>query len=151
MKGLLYLIVFFISFTVFAQQKTIEVTTIKNGKIRIYKENQRIKIRTFEGKKYVGNLKISDSLTFTVDKQSVKIDSLFSIKSQPKVLGTVKTVVFVGGLAVIGSSIIVASTGGGAAFLLFTVGTGITTSAIVLERIKINNTNINSTFKIIEK
>jgi small nuclear ribonucleoprotein (snRNP)-like protein len=151
MKGLLYLIVFLISLTVFAQQKTIEATNIRTGKIRIYEENQRVKIRTLEGKKYVGKLKISDSLSFTVDKQSVKIDSLYSIKSQPKVLGTVKTVVFATGLAVIGSSIILAADGDNAAFLLFSLGTGITLGAVALDGIKANNSNINWTFKIIEK
>lgn len=151
MKGLLYLIVFLISLTVFSQQKTIEATNIRTGKIRIFEENQRIKIRTLEGKKYVGKLKISDSLSFTVDKQSVKIDSLYSIKSQPKVLGTVKTVVFATGLAVIGSSIILAADGDNAAFLLFSLGTGITLGAAALDGIKANNSNINWTFKIIEK
>lgn len=104
-----------------------------------------------EGKKNIGNLKISDIINFTVNNHTLKIDSLFSIKRQPKVLGTVKTIVFVNGLTVIGSSIIIAKKGDGTAFLLFTVGTGITLGAGVIESIDTNNSKIKYTFTIIEK
>ncbi|MFI0491198.1 hypothetical protein [Flavobacterium sp.] len=151
MKIILYLLLFFISHTVFSQQKAIEITNIKTGKVKFFQENQRVKIRTLDGKKYVGNLKFSDSLTLTIKNQSIKIDSIKSIKKQPKVLATVKTVVFVAGLSVVASSLIVASGGGNAAFLLFTVGSGVTISAGLLERINANNSDNKWTFKIIEK
>ena len=151
MKIILYLLLFFISHTVFSQQKAIEITNIKTGKVKFFQENQRVKIRTLDGKKYVGNLKFSDSLTLTIKNQSIKIDSIKSIKKQPKVLATVKTVVFVAGLSVVASSLVVASGGGNAAFLLFTVGSGVTISAGLLERINANNSDNKWTFKIIEK
>ena len=151
MKNILYLILFFISFTVFSQQKVIEVTNIKTGKVKIFEENQRIKIRTKDGKKFIGNLKFSDSLSFMVNNQSIKIDSLKSIKSQPKVLGTVKTVVLITGLTVVGASIIAATGGSDSAFLLFVIGSGVTISAGVLEGINGNYSDYNCTFKIIEK
>lgn len=151
MKNILYLILFFISFTVFSQQKVIEVTNIKTGKVKIFEENQRIKIRTKDGKKFIGNLKFSDSLSFMVNNQSIKIDSLKSIKSQPKVLGTVKTVVLITGLTVVGASIIAATGGSDSAFLLFVIGSGVTISAGVLEGINGNYSDYNWTFKIIEK
>ena len=151
MKSILYFIALFISISVFSQEKTIEVTNLKTGKIKIYKENQRIKIRTLEGKKYIGDLKISDSQTLVLDNQSIKIDSLFSIKSRSKGIGTVKTIAFAVGLSLVGSSIVVASEGGNAAFLLFTLGTGITMSTVGLEGLKNNNSSRKSTYKIIEK
>lgn len=151
MKNILYLILFFISFTVFSQQKVIEITNIKTGKVKVFEENQRIKIRTKDGKKFIGNLKFSDSLSFMVNNQSIKIDSLKSIKSQPKVLGTVKTVVLITGLTVVGASIIAATGGNDSAFLLFVIGSGVTISAGVLEGINGNYSDYNWTFKIIEK
>jgi len=151
MKNILYLILFFISFTVFSQQKVIEITNIKTGKVKVFEENQRIKIRIKDGKKIIGNLKFSDSLSFMVNNQSIKIDSLKSIKSQPKVLGTVKTVVLITGLTVVGASIIAATGGSDSAFLLFVIGSGVTISAGVLEGINGNYSDYNWTFKIIEK
>jgi hypothetical protein len=151
MKNTIYLILFFVSLTAFSQQKVIEITNIKTAKVKFFEENQRIKIRTLDGKKHIGNLKISDSLSFTVNNQSVKIDSLQSIKKQPKTMATIKTAVLVTGLAIVGSSLIAASGGNDAAFLLFTIGSGVTISAGLLEGMNANNSNNRWSFKIIEK
>jgi hypothetical protein len=150
MKTLIYLLVFLVSFTAFSQQKVIEITNIKTGEVKFFEENQRVKIRTLDEKKIIGNLKITDSLGFTVNNQSVKMDSLKSIKHQPKTLATVKTVVFVTGLAIVGASIIAASGGSDSAFLLFTIGSGVTIGAGLLEGINVNNSNNKWTFKIID-
>lgn len=151
MKNIIYLLVFLASFTAFSQQRQIEITNIKTGKVKIFEENQRIKIRTLDGKKHVGNLKFSDSLSFTVNNQSIKIDSLQSIKKQSKTMATVKTVVLITGLTIVGTSLIAASSGSGSAFLLFTIGSGVTISAGLLEGLNANNSNRNWKFKIIEK
>ncbi|MBP6550771.1 MAG: hypothetical protein KA782_03250 [Flavobacterium sp.] len=151
MKNILYVLVFLASLTSFSQQKSIEITNVKTGKTKYFEENQRIKIRTLDGKKHVGNLKFSDSLSFTVNNQSIKIDSLQSIKKQPKTMATIKTVVFITGLAIVGSSLVAASDGNDAAFLLFTIGSGVTIGAGLLEGINANNSNNRWRFKIIEK
>ena len=151
MKTLIYVVVFLISFTAFSQQKAIEVTNIQTGKVKVFTENQRIKIRTLDGKKHVGNLKILDSLSFMVNDQSVKIESLKSIKLQPKTLATIKTVVFASGLAIVGASLVAASEGNDSAFLLFTIGSGVTIGAGLLEGTNASTSNNKWTFKIIEK
>jgi hypothetical protein len=151
MKTLMYLVVFLVSLTAFSQQKGIEITNVKTGEIKFFEENKRVKIRTLDEKKRVGILKITDSLSFTINNQSVKIDSLKSIKHQPKTLATVKTVVLVMGLATVGASLIAASGGSDAAFLLFTIGSGVTISAGLLEGINANNSSNKWTFKISEK
>lgn len=151
MKTLMYLVVFLVSLTAFSQQKGIEITNVKTGEIKFFEENKRVKIRTLDEKKRVGILKITDSLSFTINDQSVKIDSLKSIKYLPKTLATVKTVVLVIGLATVGASLIAASGGNDAAFLLFTVGSGVTIGAGLLEGINANNSGNKWTFKISEK
>ena len=151
MKTLIYLVVFLVSFTAFSQQKGIEVTNIKTGEIKFFEENKRVKIRTLDQKKRVGILKMTDSLSFTINDQSVKIDSLKSIKYQPKTLATVKTVVLIIGLATVGASLIAASGGNDAAFLLFNIGSGVTIGAGLLEGININNSSNKWTFKISER
>ena len=151
MKTLIYLVVFLVAFTAFSQQEGIEVTNIKTGEIKFFEENKRVKIRTLDEKKRVGILKMTDSLSFMVNDQSVKIDSLKSIKYQPKTLATIKTVVLVIGLATVGASLIAASGGNDATFLLFTIGSGVTIGAGRLEGINTNNSNNKWTFKISEK
>ncbi|TRX20942.1 hypothetical protein FNW25_12490 [Flavobacterium franklandianum] len=151
MKNRIYLVLLFISFTVFAQQKKLEITNIKNGKVKVFEENQRIKIRTLDHKKWVGNLKISDSVSFTVNNHIVALDSLQSIKHQPKVLGAVKTVVLISGVAIVGASLIAASGGSDSAFLLFAVGAGTTISAGVIEGLNSNYTKRKWTFKIVQR
>lgn len=151
MKKSIYLLLLCLSFTVFSQNKTLEITNIKTGKVKVFEENQRIKIRTLDHKKWVGNLKITDSLSFTVNHHTVTLDSLQSIKNQPKVLGTVKTVVLISGLAIVGTSLIAASGGNDAAFLLFVVGAGTTMSAGVIEGLNSNYTNRKWTYKIVDK
>ena len=151
MKNRIYLILLLISLTVFSQQRTLEITNIQTGKVKVFVENQRIKIRTLDHKKWVGNLKITDSISFTVNNQKIAIDSLQSIKNQPKVLGTVKTVVLISGLAIVGASLIAASGGSDSAFLLFVVGAGTTMSAGVIEGLNSNYTKRKWTYKIVQK
>ncbi|MDI1256345.1 MAG: hypothetical protein PSV16_09600 [Flavobacterium sp.] len=150
MKNIICLLAFFVSLSVFSQ-KAIEITNIKSGKIKVYEENQRIKIRTLDGKKHVGNLHFSEEGEVLVNNFPIKADNILSIKSQPKVLGTIKTVVLIAGLAIVGSSIIVATSGGEAAFMLFTVGSGVTITAGIIEALNTNNSNRKWTFKIIDK
>ncbi len=151
MKIIVLLLILFISITVFSQQKAIEITNINSGKITVFDENTRVKIRTLDTKKHVGHFIISDNETLIIDNESIKIDSILSIKKQPKITGTIKTIVLITGLAVLGSSIIVASSGGEAAFLLFTIGTGATISSGIIESLNSSNSNRKWTFQIIEK
>ena len=151
MKNIIYLLVFMTSFTAFSQQRHLEITDIKTGKTKIFEENQRVKTRTLDGKKRIGNLKFSDSLSFTINNQVIKTDNIQSIKKQPKTMATIKTVVLTAGLAIVGSSLIGASNGNDSAFLLFTIGSGVTISAGLLEGMNTNNSNNRWKFKIIEK
>lgn len=151
MKNILYLLVFFVSFSVFAQHKAFEITNIRTNKVKVFEENQRVKVRTLDGKKHVGNLQFSDNQTLLINNESIQMDSISSIKNQPKIFGTVKTVVLITGLAIVGTSVIVATGGGNAALLLFTVGSGVTLSAGIIEAINANNSKKQWAFKIIEK
>lgn len=151
MKKFIALLTLFISIATFSQQKAFEITNIKSGETKVYQENERVKIRTIDRKKLVGELHFVDDQTVSIGENTVKLDSILSIKSHPKVLGTIKTIVLVTGLAIVATSLIVATGGGDAAFLLFAVGSGVTISAGVLEGLNGNNSNRKWTFKIIDK
>lgn len=151
MKTLLYLVAFLVSLTAFSQQKGIEITNIKTGEVKYFNDNRRVKIRTLDEKKRIGILKITDNLSCTINNHSVRIDSLKSIKYQPKTLAIIKTVVLVTGLATVGASLVAASEGNDSAFLLFTIGSGVSIGAGLIEGINTNNSSNKWTFKIIEK
>jgi len=151
MKKILFLLTLLLSLTTFSQQKAFEITNIKSGETKIYQENERVKLRTIDRKKLVGELHFVDNQTLLIGESTVKLDSILSVKANPKTLGTIKTIVLVTGLAIVATSVIVASGGGGAAFLLFAVGSGVTISAGVLEGLNANNSNRKWTFKIIDK
>ena len=151
MEKTLFLILVVFSTTVSSQQRTIEITNIQTGKVKFIEENQRIKIRTLDRKKHIGILKFQDGQTIIIKDQYIKLDSLQSIKNQPKGLATVKTVVLAAGLATVTSSLVAASKGQDAAFMLFTVGAGTTIGAGLLEGINANYTERKWKFKIIEK
>jgi hypothetical protein len=151
MRNTLFLLLLVFSTTVFSQQRTIEITNIQTGKVKFFEENQRIKIRTLDRKKHIGILKFQDGQTIIIKDKSIKIDSIQSIKNQPKGLATVKTVVLAAGLATVTSSLVAASKGDDSAFMLFAVGTGVTIGAGLLEGVNANYTERKWKFKIMEK
>lgn len=151
MKKILFLLTLLLSIATFSQQKAFEITNIKSGKTKIYQENERIKLRTIDRKKLVGELHFKDNQTLLIGENTVNVDSILSIKAHPKVLGTFKTIVLITGLVLVATSVIVATGGGDAAFLLLGVGSGITIGAGVLEGLNANNSNRKWTFKIIDK
>lgn len=151
MKNTLFLLLLVFSSAVFSQQRIIELTNIQTGTVKYFEENQRIKVRTLDRKKHIGILKFQDGQTIIIKDKSIKIDSLQSIKNQSKGLATVKTVVLAAGLATVASSLVAASKGQDAAFMLFAVGGGITIGAGLIEGVNANYTERKWRFKIIEK
>ncbi|WP_310557718.1 hypothetical protein [Flavobacterium sp.] len=150
MTNKIYLLVLFFSFSAFAQHRTLQITNLKNGQITVFEENQRVKIRTLDHKKWVGNLTFTDSLSFTVNNHKIAIDSLQSIKNQPKSVATFKTVVLISGAALIGASIIAASGGSDAAFLLFAIGGGTTLSSGLIGSRNSSYTHLKWSYKIVD-
>ncbi|AWA29969.1 hypothetical protein HYN48_07690 [Flavobacterium magnum] len=151
MKNTLLLLACLVSFAAFSQQRALELTNNDSGKIKTFIENERVKARTLDHKKHVGLLAFTDNTTLKIGNHTIPIDSLQSIKKQPKVLGTVKTVVLFAGLATVATSIAIATAGNNAAFLVFVAGSGATIGAGIMEAANSNYTTRKWTFKIVEK
>lgn len=151
MKIILCLTLFISSLTLFAQEKAIEITNLKNGKTKIYTENTRLKIRTFDRKKHVGKIHFLDNQTLVIAKKPIKIDSISSIKKQPIVIGTIKSTLLLAGLTTVGASLVKASSGNDEAIILFLAGSGTAISSGILGISNSNHTNKKWNFKIIEK
>lgn len=151
MKKIVLLLALFLSIATFSQQKAFEITNKLNGTVKVIDENERVKLRTVDGAKYVGELHFAENGDIQINNETIKIENIKSIKKQPKVLGTVKNIVLYTGLAVVGTSLVVAAGGGNAAFLLFTAGSGICITAGILDAVNAKSTIARNDFKVIEK
>lgn len=151
MKNTFYTILFLFTLTAFSQHKEIEITNTNNGKIKIFNENVRLKIRTLDRKKHVGKIHFLDNQTIIIGDEYIKTDSILSIKRQPLFLGTAKTILLIAGFSNIATSLVTTFTAGNTPFLFFTIGSGAIISTGLIENINSKHSNKKWTYKIIEK
>lgn len=151
MRKFILLLSLFFSLSLFSQQKTLEITEITTAKTIDYNDNQNVKIRTLDGKKHKGILKLVDNETFLVGSDTIKINNLQSIKINSKGINQIKNIVLYTGLAIVTTGLILATVGNNAAFLALTVGTGVTISAGIIDGINGYNSTRKWKFKIIDK
>lgn len=150
MKQLLSFLALFIALGATAQKK-LEMTNIADtGKKVVIEENTRVKIRTSDMKKHVGELHFTADGKLLVDGQEIALENITSIKKQTKSFGTLKTVVLIVGVATMGAGAIVAAGGGEAAFLLFTTGGGLSIASGVMEAFNPNYTKRKWTYQLTE-
>lgn len=64
----------------FGQERHIQLTKAKSGKTKVIQEHKRVKIKTFDGQKYIGNLVIVDSQTVMVDGTEIALADIVRIK-----------------------------------------------------------------------
>ena len=101
------LFIFFLIFClpILAQQKVLEMTKTGTEKVRSFKENKRVKLKTLEGEKYIGRFQIIDEQTIEIEGNIIPLNTISNIKSRSIVAGIAGT-----GLIIYGS--IVALVGG---------------------------------------
>ncbi|UMY67147.1 MULTISPECIES: hypothetical protein [unclassified Flavobacterium] len=150
MKHLLSLLALFLTIGATAQKK-LEMTNIANtGKKVVLEENTRVKIRTSDMKKHIGELHFTADGKLLVDGAEIPLETITSIKKQSKSFGTLKTVVLIVGVATMGAAAIVAASGGEAAFLLFATGSGLSIGSGILETVNPNYTKRKWTYQLTE-
>ena len=65
-----------------AQKNGILLTSKTDDDTEFFKENKRVKIKTIDGKKHTGRIKIVDENTIMIDNDLIAIDSITTIRSQ---------------------------------------------------------------------
>ncbi|AMC10267.1 hypothetical protein Lupro_02910 [Lutibacter profundi] len=103
-----------------AQEKGIKIFNEQTGKGIIIKENKRVKIKTFDGVKISGRLKIFDNETIIVKNETIKLSQIEKIKRNPLIISIITNgMLYYYGAALIGASIVIyAFTGNATSFLL---------------------------------
>lgn len=147
MKKLIYLFLL-LTCTVFGQQKQFQMIHKETGKVESYTDGTRVKMRTVSGQKYVGVLSFTEDDKIKIDDNIFALDQIGAIKIQPKKFETLKKVLLISGLVIVGTGIILATAGSEAAFLVIAGGTGVTIGAGILEGVNRNHISRRYDFKI---
>jgi hypothetical protein len=151
MKKVLLIILFITTSLINAQNRKLEVSNNETGKSVYFEENQKVKVGNTAGKQFEGEVKFLDSETISVEGNSIKIDSINSIRTQPKSGLTLKKTLLYTGIGLVAGSGIAAANADGRAFILFAGGTG----TVLVSGILNNGSTIylkrKNTFKIVSQ
>ncbi|MFK5889489.1 MAG: hypothetical protein QM486_02020 [Flavobacteriaceae bacterium] len=128
MKKIIILLisVFFINLT-FSQERVIKITSPNSNKEITIKENRRIKIKTFDGKKISGKFKILDNENILIKNRRIELTDIQKIKRNPLLISIVTDVFIIyNGVALLGASLVISAfTSESSALLLMIPASGI--------------------------
>lgn len=79
------LLLLLVSFAISAQEKGVQLEHNFTHKKVFYPENIRVKIKTKEGEKFVGNYSIIDDRTISINGTSISLDDIIKFKKRSKV------------------------------------------------------------------
>lgn len=82
-KLLLFICTLFVFNVSMAQKQAIKVTNINTGKEKIVKENSRIKLQTFDGRKIKGRFQVENNNTIIVDNYKIDLNAISELKRNP--------------------------------------------------------------------
>lgn len=82
------------------QNQGIKITNVNSNKEKNIKENKRIKLTTFDGRKIKGRFKIENSSTIIVDNISIDLSDIDAIKRNP-----ILTSIFTSGFLIYGGAL----------------------------------------------
>jgi hypothetical protein len=89
-KFLLILFIILNGFQAFSQEKQLQVTKNKNGKERIFTENERVIIKPISGKKLKGRISFVNDSTIQIKDAFITLDSIKTIRRNPIIKSTAK-------------------------------------------------------------
>lgn len=126
-------------------------------KVRIFKENKRVKVKTIHGEKLIGRFKIIDEQTIEIEGYVIPLNTISNLKSRSVVAGIIGTVLIIAGayLAVISPFVAVAvalsGSGSSVGSILLIGGFAMTYSGIFFNEFARNyRLKNNWTYNIIE-
>lgn len=81
-RSIVFSLLIFLSCFLYSQEKAIKLTKQNSDREIIIKENKRIKIKTMDGRKITGRLKIENN-TIIIDEESFLLEDIAEIKRNP--------------------------------------------------------------------
>ena len=126
MKSLLLVIVFFVTTNVYSQEKFLSISNTETGKVSVFKQNKRIRVKTIQGGKISGKLTMVEDDQIMVGKIIIPIASIAKIKNNPLLLNIINSGLLIvsGGFLVLVSVVAIAWGGTGLGILIGVGGIG---------------------------
>ena len=152
MKYVLFILVFLISCPLLAQDQFLEMSKTGTDKVRTFKENKRVKVKTIKGEKYIGRFHIVDNTAIEIEGNMIPLSSISNIKSRSVIAGIAGTFLIVyGALLVLSSPIAGGLVGADLGYSFFGSGAVFTLSGIFFNEFARNQRSDKWTYKIIEE
>ncbi|MEP6261618.1 MAG: hypothetical protein ABJ092_08580 [Gillisia sp.] len=101
---LFFLLVF--SQQILAQQ-ALEISSTGSDKVKIFKENKRVKVKTLQGEKFIGRFQIMDGKNIEIEGNIISLNDIENIKSRSIAAGIAATGLIVYGAVVVVVGIVV--------------------------------------------
>ncbi|MEE4285096.1 MAG: hypothetical protein V2I31_03070 [Mariniphaga sp.] len=133
MKAFLLAVCFLVVFSAFSQEKVLSISNSETGKVTVFKQNERVKIKTLQGGKIKGTLFIADDNQIMIKNILVPISNIEKIKRNPLVLNILVsgTLFFIGGYGVLGGLVVLAWSGEALGAILLITGAASITAGIL--------------------
>ena len=112
MKNILLTLFCLFSIFICAQQKTLSLHKINTERTITLLENQRIRVKTIQGEVYKGKFTIIDDNTIAIKNDTIALNTIYKIRKQSFVSGTIATVIKIGGGAILAEGLAFAVQGG---------------------------------------
>ncbi len=144
-------------FLVFSQQiiaqQALEISKTGSDKVKLFKENKRVKLKTLEGEKYIGRFQIINSENIEIEGNIIPLRDIENIKSRSVVAGIAGTAIIIYGAVIVGTGIIVGSMVGTDPVLLIAIAMGgtVLSSGIFFNEFAKNHRNTKWSYKIIDQ
>jgi hypothetical protein len=135
----------------FAQEKFIQLTKDETGKVKLFKENKRVKVKTLDGKKFIGKFSIVNESTISIKGNEIKIENIERIKSRSVGAGIVGTVLTVTGYVGLGVSAIIVIVDPSNALKAAVISLAVGGSGIFINEFVATHKSSKWSYKIIEK
>lgn len=147
---LFFLLVF--SQQIIAQQ-ALEISRTGSDKVKLFKENKRVKVKTLEGEKHIGRFQIIDGENIEIEGNVIPLSDIENIKSRSVVAGIAGTALIVYGAVFLGSGLIVGLSFGTDPVLPIAIimGGTILSSGIFFNEFAKNHRNTKWSYKIIDQ
>ena len=103
MKTILLVIALLIATSAISQEKYLSVSDSVTGKEKVFNQNKRVRVKTIEGGKLIGKLKIMNDEQVMIKNIIIPLTSIEKIKNNPLALNILVStcIIFIGGSSVV--------------------------------------------------
>jgi hypothetical protein len=133
MKAIFLAVCLLVAASTFSQEKILSITNAETGKVTVFNQNERVKIKTIQGDKIKGNLLITDDNQIMIKDILVPVSNIEKIKRHPLLMNIfVSGTLFIfGAYAIFGGWLILAWSGDAIGAIILHTGAAFIATGII--------------------